>query len=86
MVKDCDEKLLRNFDPQHQYLWLYNYANGRSGVILVGVKLEFYDVGSFQQGDFMIQVNLWDKINRIKWNLLVVYGAAHDDQKLKFLI
>jgi exonuclease III len=32
----------------------------------------------------MIQVNLWDKINRIKWNLLVVYGAAHE-QKLKFL-
>ena len=47
MVKDCDEKLLRNFDPQQQYLWLYNSANGKSGGILVGVKLEFYDVGSF---------------------------------------
>lgn len=26
MIKDCDEKLLRKFDPQQQYLWLYNSA------------------------------------------------------------
>ena len=33
----------------------------------------------------MLQLNLWDKINKIKWNLLVVYGAAHDDFKMQFL-
>jgi len=39
-------------------LWLYNSAVGRSGGILVGVKLDLYDVGSFQQGEFMLQMNL----------------------------
>lgn len=34
--------------------------------ILVGIRIEYYDVGSFHQGDFMLQVNLWDKINKIK--------------------
>jgi hypothetical protein len=29
-------------------LWLYNSVVGRSGGILVGVKLDLYDVGSFQ--------------------------------------
>lgn len=33
----------------------------------------------------MLQMNLWDKQNKLKWNLLVVYGAAHDDHKLEFL-
>lgn len=85
MVKDCDEKLLKKFDSQQEYLWLYNSVIGRSGGILVGVKTDLYDVGSFQQGDFMLQMNLWDKINKIKWNLLIVYGAAHDEHKLEFL-
>jgi hypothetical protein len=43
-----------------------NPAKGRSGGILVGIRMEFYDVGSFRQGDFMLQLNLWDKINKIK--------------------
>lgn len=62
-----------------------NPAKGRSGGILVGIRMEFYDVGSFRQGDFMLQLNLWDKINKIKWNLLVVYGAAQEENKLDFL-
>lgn len=33
----------------------------------------------------MLQMNLWDKQNKIKWNLLVVYGAAQDDNKIEFL-
>jgi hypothetical protein len=51
----------------------------------VGIRKEFYDVGSFRQGDFMLQLNLWDKQNRVKWNLLVVYGAAQEENKIKFL-
>lgn len=66
MVKDCDEKLLRKFDPHQNYLWLHNSAKGKSGGILVGIRLEFYDVGSFKQGDFMIQMKLWDKVNKVK--------------------
>lgn len=58
MVKDCKDKLLRKFDPQQDYLWLYNFAKGKSRGILVGIRLEFYDVGAFRQGEFMIQVNL----------------------------
>lgn len=34
----------------------------------------------------MLQMNLWDKELKTKWNLLVVYGPAHDDQKFEFLV
>jgi hypothetical protein len=33
----------------------------------------------------MLQVNLWDKINKVKWNLLVVYGAVQDEFKIEDL-
>ena len=55
------------------------------GVSCVVSKKDLYDVGSFQQGEYMLQMNLWDKINKIKWNLLVVYGAAHEENKMDFL-
>lgn len=84
MIKDCDEKLLKKFDYNQEYLWLYNSANGKSGGILYGVRKDLFDVGSFQQGDFMLQMNLWDKM-RAKWNFLVVYGSAHDKNKNDFL-
>jgi hypothetical protein len=82
MIKDCDEKILKKFDPNQDYLWLYNSAHGKSGGILVGVRKEWFEVGSFQQGDFMLQVNLWDKVAKIKWNLLIVYGAVTEPTKL----
>lgn len=62
-----------------------NSTHGKSGGILCGVKKDLYDVGSFQQGEYMLQMNLWDKINKIKWNLLVVYEAAQEENKMDFL-
>lgn len=85
MVEDCEDTLLRKFDANQDYLWLWNPSIGKSGGILVGIKIEYYDVGAFKQGDYMLLVNLWDKQKQVKWDLLVVYGAAHDDNKIAFL-
>jgi hypothetical protein len=85
MVEECEDSLLRNFDSNQDYLWLWNLSRGKSGGILIGARKKIYDVGSLKQGDFMLQVNLWDKQNRTKWNLLVVYGAAQEENKEKFL-
>jgi exonuclease III len=85
MIADCENSLLRKFDINQDYLWLWNASKGKSGGILVGVLLERFDVGSFKQGEFMIPLNLWDKFLKLKWNLLVVYGAAQEESKMTFL-
>lgn len=33
----------------------------------------------------MLQLNLWDKTSKVKWNLLIVYGAAQEENKIAFL-
>lgn len=33
----------------------------------------------------MIQLNLWDKQAKLKWNLLIVYGDAQEEGKIPFL-
>ena len=50
-----------------------------------GVRLEFLDVGSFREGKYILQLNLWDKSRKIKWNFLNIYGSAHDEHKSEFL-
>jgi hypothetical protein len=84
MIENCEDSLLRKFDINQDYLWLWNASKGKSGDILVGVVLERFDVESFKKGEFMIQMNLWDKFLKTKWNMLVVYGSAHDDNKVPF--
>jgi hypothetical protein len=66
MIENCEDSLLRKFDINQDYLWLWNASKGKSGGILVGVVLERFDVGSFKKGEFMIQMNLWDKILKTK--------------------
>ena len=42
-----EDKSLRLLDPDQKYLWKWISSNGRSGGILSGINLEFYDVGGF---------------------------------------
>ena len=37
------------------------------------------------RGKYILQINLFDKVKRCEWALLVVYGAAHDENKPEFL-
>jgi hypothetical protein len=53
MIADCENYLLRKFDINQDYLWLWNASKGKYGGILVGVLLERFDVGFFKQGEFM---------------------------------
>ncbi|KAJ1263554.1 hypothetical protein BS78_09G194500 [Paspalum vaginatum] len=85
MVVDCCDSILRHFDSAGDYLWKWNSSIGKSGVILVGIIHDMLDVDFLKQGDFILQMNLWDKNLKIKWNLMVVYGLAHEDRKREFL-
>lgn len=60
-------------------------SSGKSGAILIGVNISQFDVGAFSQGDYMLRLDLWDKVHMCRWNLIVVYGPAHEKNKLNFL-
>lgn len=58
MQQDIDDSIVRSIDPFQTYLWKWLPSNGKSGGILVGVNIEFFDVGGFLEGEFMLQLNL----------------------------
>jgi hypothetical protein len=86
MVKDLSKACLRGVDPGKDYLWDQIRTKGKSGGIVTGIKLDSFDVGCRVQGEFILQHLVCDKKLNVKWNLLNVYGAAHDVDKEAFLI
>ena len=67
------------------YLWKWIPSRGKSRGILVGINTDHLEVGTFSEGEFMLQMNLWDKNLKTKWNLITVYGAAQEEKKDSFL-
>lgn len=81
MQEDIEEKIIGGIDPVETYLWKWIPSTGKSGGILVRINIEFLDVGGFTEGDYMLQMNIWDKKMKVKWNLMTVYGAAQEAEK-----
>jgi hypothetical protein len=66
-------------------LWDWVPLVGRAGGLITGISMDRFDVGNRTQGDFILQHNLWDTMLKVKWNILNVYGAPHEEQKEEFL-
>jgi exonuclease III len=83
--ESIEDKTIRKIDPNQSYLWKWLPSIDKLGGLLMGVSTSNYDVGSFREGEFMLELCLWDKEQRRKWNLINAYGAAQDDRKESFL-
>ncbi|KAG2591039.1 hypothetical protein PVAP13_5NG449740 [Panicum virgatum] len=85
MQVEIDDRTLRLIDPSGSYLWKWVPSNGRSGEILSGVHIDKFDIGTFHEGKYILQLNLYDKEKKVKWNFLNIYGAPHEENKMEFL-
>ena len=85
MVENIDDITLKGFDPNSNYLWKWIPSRGKSGGLLSGINTKFLDVGGFCEGKYILQLDVWDKHLKQKWNFLNVYGAAQLEHKNEFL-
>ena len=85
MIENIDDKILKKIDPNGISLWKWIPSRGKSGGILSGVNNDVLEVGSFIEGKYMLQMTLWDKSKKIKWNFINVYGSAQEENKREFL-
>jgi hypothetical protein len=83
--KDYSQALFRRIDPLNQFCWKWSASIGRSGGILGGFRFSRFTVCSAVTSRFFIKVTLMDLKIQQKWCLVIVYGAAQDDEKDDFL-
>jgi hypothetical protein len=75
ILKDFDEKCLRRFDPNKNFLWAWIPASGKSGGVMFGFSVDRFDVGSRVRGKYIMKYYLWDRKMEVKWNVMNVYGC-----------
>jgi hypothetical protein len=83
----------RNFTPPflkklcagRDFIWHEKEPRGRYVGILLWIDLSRFHIGAIDEGDYYVKFDLCNKEDNFKWALVVVYGPAHDDQKLNFL-
>lgn len=65
--------------------WEWLPAVRRSGGILLGVKTDSFEVVGFSRGSFFLAVEVIQRNNDFRWELVVVYGPADRERSLDFL-
>jgi endonuclease/exonuclease/phosphatase family metal-dependent hydrolase len=66
-------------------LWDWTPPRGRLGGILQGVNKEKFYVLDIKHGNFILKLKLRNKEDNFEWKLIVVYGAAQENEKEAFL-
>jgi hypothetical protein len=84
--KDYSPTFFRKFDQHNEFEWRWIPSVGRSGGILGGFRSSRFEICKTTVGRFHIKVSLFDKKIQMKWNLIIVYGAAQIEDKDDFLI
>jgi hypothetical protein len=79
MLQDLSNASIRLVDPNRLYLWDWAPSKGRAGGLISGINLDRFDTGGRHHGGYILQLDIWGKLLEVKWNLLNVYGAPHDD-------
>jgi hypothetical protein len=84
--KNYSSSFFRRIDPGNQFSWKWIPSVGRSGGILSGLRNSRFDILDIVMGRFYISVTLQDLKLQKKWKLVLVYGAAQENDKEEFLV
>jgi exonuclease III len=82
---DYNTPELAHFCANRNFSRNWSPTRGRAGGILLGINMEKFDVQGVVLNDFYTKVNLKNKVDSFEWGLIVVYGAAQDEDKNRFL-
>jgi hypothetical protein len=83
--KDYYPAFFRSIDPAGNFSWKWISSVGRSGGILGAFRLTKFSICDIVVGKFFIKVTLMDLKIKVKWCLVIVYGAAQMCDKEEFL-
>jgi hypothetical protein len=85
LKEDFSDKELKQVGGRYEFVWNWLPAEGHSGGILLGVKLDVVEVEAFDEGSFFVSAPLRHMKTGFKWEVVVVYGPAQHDRLELFL-
>jgi len=79
------KETLDGFCGGRNFFWHWTVPKGRSGGILLGVNLDYLDIGGIVEGSYYVKFRLRSKKEDFMWVLVAVYGATQPEFKEEFL-
>ena len=70
----------------NQFSWSWLPSVGRSGGILGGLRSSKLTQIGVSVGKFHVKMKVFDVLKQIQWHLVIVYGAAQEENKEEFLV
>jgi len=61
MKKSYSKNFFRKLDSAKEFCWDWTPSSGKSGGMLSGIKNDRFEVENFDNGEFMIIANVFDK-------------------------
>ena len=83
--RDFSVSLLNRLSGGVEFTWKSRPPRGRSGGILLGVRMETMDVLASSEGEFHIKFHIRNKADNFIWSLVAVCGTAQVEHKSAFL-
>jgi hypothetical protein len=77
MKKNYNGNFFRRFDPDNNFFWKWTPSVG---------KYDYLELQTIKLDKHMILLNLWDKMKKCRWAFSCVYGPAHEELMVDFLI
>jgi hypothetical protein len=84
--EDFMDAWLKNISGRYQFIWLWESPNGASGGLLMGARVDKFDVFSCSSSKYMSHMVPMDRETKFKWNLVNVYGASKYSEKSDVLV
>jgi hypothetical protein len=83
--RDFSQTLLDRLSGGVEFEWTSQPPRGRSGGILLGVRVDTMEVLNRSGGDYHIKLHIRNRADNFIWSLVAVYRAAQDEFKADFL-
>jgi hypothetical protein len=74
--RDYSQRLLDRLSGGVDFEWTSQPPRGRSGGIMLGVRLDTMEVLARSTGDYHIKLHIRNRADNFTWSLVAVYGAA----------
>jgi hypothetical protein len=69
----------------NSFSWAWKSTRGTLGGILVGIKVENFEVRETEQGDYFISMVLRNRVSNFRWELVTMYDPAQHQLATNFI-
>ena len=83
--REFSQTILDRLSGGIDFMWHSHPPRGRSGGILIGMRVDTMDILAVADMEFYIKLHICNKDDNFVWTLVAVYGAAQEAFKADFL-